>query len=671
MSMTEIKEGVSLDARVDRIYRYLYKLYRVGAFEEKLEGYRYGWLELGNGADFYEYRSPRDGAKVDPQKVSYQEAVEDLYQMILFLESNKKSWAEEHPIQILEIRNLVYEVKDYALRVPPELGHFFIDQARKFGEHVKNNLVVHYADEFRKERSEEKEHNDARAKVIKVLIISALCGVNQLYRLHGQEDYDEALEIIENIEMYVSHGLPHQHQMERQSFGLLGLTMYLKGRLLSAKDGHYGKAHAAYTKSIDAYTTRLDQKAEFYEKGYIDKEDYEEKKTVTQRRAALVSAIGVGYLAFVNSRISEAFAALRGSRVALKQNVGAIYGTFTDILFYACKRAVGSSDKQTIKEVIEGLRGCRETLSKLVPDSQYSHRAGVELAIALHYRAKAEYKPGEQAVEASTYYGEAMRLLNAAIEHSETMVDGHYRNRRMLAEALIVRSHLGRHLPETRSGGKSAAYADAERDARRARNVAKGNDHRECEAEVALGAALCAQAGLVRTENEHEFGQKVADAQESFQRALMLNRGTNARVEGVCHLKLTKLSLFDPSTVALAHDHFKRWQEIESRVEHAYCHEMASELRKQLGQDGPLLVINAETNLDYFYWEKKLLDHLLNTMLVNLSKDTNKENYSETELRGKIVNALIKELNFKKSKAYELVKDKEHNLVERLQRLNK
>lgn len=158
---------------------------------------------------------------------------------------------------------------------------------------------------------------------------------------------------------------------------------------------------------------------------------------------------------------------------------------------------------------------------------------------------------------------------------------------------------------------------------------------------MALGAALCAQAGFFRAEDGHKFRRKVSDAQESFQRALMLNRGRNARVEGVCHLKLTRLSLFDPSTVALAHDHFKRWQEIENRVEHAYCHDLARELRKQLGQDGPLLVINAETKLDYFYWEKLLLDHLLNTMLVALAEDAKRERYTEAELPGKIVNALI------------------------------
>ena len=669
MSTSHQTESQQLEARVWEVYLYLHKLYRHGSFEQVLTAYQYEWPELDNNSNFYAYQAQETGLSFTTHQVKYAKAVDNLYELVLFLEGPMASWAEQHRVQILKLKNLIYEVKDYSLNVPPELGQFFLTQAREFNEHVKRDEVERFADELRSEVSYRREHDDDRAQVIKVQIIAALCGVNSLYRSHMHGKYEEALEIVGNIETYVKTKLPRQHGNERESFGLVGLTMYLKGRLLSAY-GDYVAAEKAYAQSSDAYVARLDQKEDFYRNRSITREEYEEKKMVTLRRAALVSALGVGYLAFISSRVYKALAALRMSRAALKQNVGAVYGAYTDILFFACRRAEGSSDRQTIEEVIHGIEACRKTLLDLVPESHYRHRAGIELAIALHYRLKSAQKTGEVIDRAADDYNKAMGLLEDAIKHSEQDEDGHLKNQRLLTEALFIRSYIRRCLPEMMAGQKPSILTKAEEDARRSLREATGNTRMECEALIALGSVQYEQAKYYKSHGkEEDFHKKLNASQLSFRDALKRNDGKNVRIEAVCYLKLTKLSLIDPSSVALAHDYFKKWKEIEKRVEHAFCHHMAQEINEQLSEGGPLLIINAELSLSYPKWEEKLLRHLINTMLLQLSEVTRNGLSRAQDLRPLIKDALVEKLEFKRNKAYEIIR--ELKLVEQLQLLNK
>lgn len=657
MPTSEETTGNGLETRVWKIYSHLYKIYRRGAFERELECYRCKWPELDDNDAFYVYRAPVESGDGDKLKITYAKAVENVYQLVLFLERNKETWVRKHQVKTLQIRNLIYEVKDYSLAVPPELGKFFLEQAKTFTEHVRRKQVESFADEFRGRVSVLPEDFDARTRVIKVQIIAALCGVNYQYRSHAHRNYKDALEIVESIEGFVKNELPLLHRNRRESFGLTGLTMFLKGKLLAAI-GDYDEAQKAFAESSDAYIARLDQKNEFFERGFITRRQYEDKKIVTLRRTALVSALGVGYLAFVNSRISKALSALRMSRAALKQNVGAVYTAFTDVLFFACRRAEGSSDRQTIEEVIRGIETSRDTLAKLVPDSHYLHRAGVELAIALYYRAKADQKSDEATERTSEDLAKAMSLLDAAIKHGETA-----NNQRLLTEGLFVRSYVQRCLPDVEP---QRNLQNAEEDAKRAFKEAMGNSRMELEALVALGSLQYEQSKYHKsTNNEEGFRQRVIAAQNSFHKARTQNHGKNVRIEAVCCLKLAKLSLLDPSSVALAHDFFRRWEEIENRVEHAFCHYMARDIRRRLSEGGPLLIIDAESSLSFPNWEEKLLTHLINTMLIKLSKQTGQHN-TKKELHSLIVRTLRTELKLNKDKAYKITDDLK--LVEELQR---
>jgi hypothetical protein len=649
-----------LESKLREVYGTLYRQYRRGTFADVLTAYEVEWKELG-GRKFYVYST--DVPEAEPLAVGYREAVKNLYDLLVSLDQERPDWVDAHAIEILQMKNLVYEICDQFLDVPVELGVYMFQEAQRFVDRVRSGTAKEHASQACLENTVAREYTYDRPRVLKIQIVAALCGINNLYRAHEPEKYALALEFINVIETFVRRDLPLEYSPRRDCFGLLGMTTFLHGRVLSAQ-GDYDGAQSAFAQSSDAYVARLDQKGKFFEEKFIDAEAFEEKKRVTLRRAALLSALGVGYVSFINGHISQALIALRSSRLDLKHNVGAVHGAFVDILFFACRRAVGSSDRQIMEDVVTGLRACRKTLKPLVQDSHYYHRAGLELATALHCRAKLLAAAGEDAAKDQT---EALNCLNQAILYSEKLKEQRPQNSRLLVESLIIRSYVKRWMPLGLGEDHHARLTSAMDDAIRANRVAKGRSWTKCEALIGLGVA-----------HYHEYKNSPVDsrdindlreAQTYFREALTVNGGRNPRIEGVCYLNLARLGLYDPATIALAHDYFQRWTRIKDRVEHIYCRELADRVSERLSANGPLLIINAEASLSYPDWEKKLREHLLNTMLRNLAQETAGEQLDEARSRTLIVEKLINDLNFRRSKAYELVKDEKFDLLRKLERL--
>lgn len=82
----------------------------------------------------------------------------------------------------------MYEATDYFLRVPPELGAYFIDYVENFPRQASE--VERLAERLNGGPFPDR---DERGKVIKAQLIAALCGANHLYRRHGAKSYDRAL----------------------------------------------------------------------------------------------------------------------------------------------------------------------------------------------------------------------------------------------------------------------------------------------------------------------------------------------------------------------------------------------------------------------------------------------------------------------------------------------
>jgi hypothetical protein len=678
----------SAEERILKTYEHLYSLYRLGAFEKRLAGRKTNW-ELEGSYEHYEYQTdPWE----DPEKgIPFQDAIEDLFQLLLRFEAGVPGWNNNRELDGLRIRSLVYEVKDYAISVPSALEEFALNQARLFNEALKANRIEEEA--LKGQPSFVDEHpKDPVAKAIKVRALAALCGVNHLYRQHSDESFAEGLDIVTAIEGYVRSILPGLHDNPRPSFGLLGITLYLKGRLLAANSDFAG-AREAFAQSGDAYVARLKQKEEFYRREYIKEAAYREKTAVTLRRAALVSALGLGDLFFLNSQVSKALDVLRLARATLMSNVPATYAALTDILYFACKRAQASSSRHSMEDVIKGLEDAREALRRALPESHHVHHASIELATALYYSTRL---PGPYAAEGGAIpdsRARAIRLLDEAISYFEKPPDGvHHSGNRLHAEALIVKSYVIR-------GGLSNLHSNLTASAEladKALRMTTRHSRMHCEALIASGAAQTALANYFKTTSEQERSSRDRDvkhdrdefvnawrlASDWFLQALKLNAAgsgkgsqpdssirsdvsrTNARIEAVCYLRLTKLNLLDPTKLPLAHHYFNRWESIKERVEHQYCHDLAKLLSEQLYRDRSILVINSNLSLNYEHWERQLFDYLLNALLAQLSIEIRENPSSENKARNLLAQALQKQLGFKKQKAYDLIKD--HDLVDRL-----
>lgn len=658
--------------RIDGIYQHLYGAFRLSAFERSLSCCLREWPELTGGPKFYSYSSIA-GAELHP--VRYRDAIADLFRLVQRLRDEKPDWVETHPIEILESLNIVYLIQDYFSEVSQALNDEMSSQALSLCQRIESGEFTSFPAQPEGTVTRARKYDDPYF-LLHAQTNAALNGINYLFRSRIPKNQARALVFVEALETLLSRVEPEEHRKGSDRLILLGTLGFHKGRLLTSR-GDYEGAQTAFGYSSDAYNELLNQlrrhrdRAESLSEDEAGgsttaRDDLRGAETMALRRAALVSTLGISYISFVNGRITEALVALRSSRGVLKQNAGAIYGAFADILFYVCRRAKDCSDRAVIDEVVEGLEESYRTLEELVPETEYHHRAGVELAAALHDRARASYQHQDRESQRISDHQQALKYLTDATGYAEKAEDGHVRNPHLLAEALTLSSYIRPWLPDASNEEIEYAAADAER----AASVATGNTRIRCEAMIAQGIAEFRAYQVEKEptprakENEH-----LQRAQRYFHEALELNDGRNVRIEGVCYLNLARLCSFAPGSVALAHDHFTRWTQLKDRIEHTYCHDLAREVGKRLSANGPLLVINAEESLSYPEWEQKLREHLINSMLKNLANRIKGQSLDESRLKGLIVDSLISDLEFKRSKAYAFVGERKYYLLTRLRNL--
>ena len=629
----------------------LYRQYRLGGFEYPI-GYLYRWQPDEPRPEVQFYALYDDLARnIRPQlkegDISFEAAINDLYRLTLYVECSRSDIAKSQAVLLLRCKCLIYEATDYILNVPPELGTFFIQCAERFPHQPKE--VERQAEEL---NGAPFANKDERNKVIKIQLIAALCGTNQLYRKHGASAYERALQLLEKIIHYIIDELPQQHEQQRESFGLIGLSQYLLGRVLSGK-GAFTESRKAFRRSAEAYVARLRQKEEFLRDGRIRPHEHEEKVSVTLRRAALVTAFGDGYLSFVNGHITRSLESLTLARAALSRNSGLVYLTYVDMLYWACQRAAHSCEGTIIENVIRELSKCREKFRELVPNSHYFHRAGIQLAIALYYRAKLPTATGSE-------YGEGMRYLDEAIAYAGHRIDGEPRNPHLLATVLVTRSRfLSSRYHQNKRLDQQTAHQyllEAEKDALEARELSSGIKEMESESWAILGDVYTDLAALHKSRKE-KFYTHFDKALDALQQALKENQGENIRIDALCYLRLTKLCLLNPHSKLLAYEYFGHWKKIEGEVEYQYWKVMARGLERKLG--GPFLLIKAWDSLNYEHWEKLLSKFLLEEALKKFVAAHEGRYYKLDKLHSLLANYLRLEMGFGKTKVSQLIRDEE------------
>lgn len=190
--MNNLNDLAQLIQRLERNYLCLHRHYRLGGFERPV-GYLHKWRpdEARTNVEFYEL-CDQEIAKHDEAKagdISFQAAINDLYQLVLYIESEQQETAVIEGVLLLRCKCLIYEATDYLLDVPAALGSYFIDIAENFPHRT---------------RDVERQAEDLNGGIF--------------------TNKDER----ERLNRFVIEELPSQHEEERQSFGLLGLAQYEK-----------------------------------------------------------------------------------------------------------------------------------------------------------------------------------------------------------------------------------------------------------------------------------------------------------------------------------------------------------------------------------------------------------------------------------------------------------
>jgi len=626
--------------RLEENYRLLHRQYRLGNCEGSV-GYVQQWPIDEDSVKFYDLCDERKPAA---QPISFTEAIDDLYRLVTYLEQHQISI---DGVLLLRCKCLVYEATDYLLRVPKELGEYFSKFASSF-----SGVVSDAEKEAEKLNCGPIPNRDERAKVIKLQLIAAIWGANQLYREHRDASYDKARVVLEKVNNFILSDLPAQHESPRESFGIRGLAQYMTGLVLFRK-GMSPESRNAFHDSADAYLARIKQKEDFLRRKLITPQEYEEKIAVTIRRSALVAAFGDGYFYFVNGQLTKALESLTVARAALSRNAGRVYQVYAEMLYWACQVAARSSNLNRVEEAIRELRKCRDYFDEIIPDSRYFHRAGIQVAIALLYRVRILRDA------TGPDYQEGLGYLNDAEEFSrKPESDRDFCNPSLFAVALVTKSrYLRTRAGQERESQPQQAYKwldEAKTYAMGARQVATVVRTMQSQASATLGQIYVDLARLDLEHRKGEFKKSFSAALECFERARKQNRAHNPRNDALCLLGLTRLCLLHPNTEIAARDYFSQWKAIEDLVEHDYCKTMAKQLEESFNPRNFLIEIGDSLNLKH--WSDKLERHLVAEALKEFVGQNVTKKLTKKQLRAKLKVYLHERIGFGTTKASEITK---------------
>jgi hypothetical protein len=670
-------------------YLYLSELYKRGRFEDEIDEEQFTFffqdrrkLHVGDGPD-------RGGSRIlSPAPIKI--AAEDLYELALEIERTEPQAARASAILILRVIVLGYEIDDYFLDVSESKADFCLRKAQAIGEalrsfdgaetHVGADPLVSYAERHYPDI----QGRERQRELIQQLVLVTLCGVNQMYRDNHDASYREALPLADKLRRYILHGLPKLSSPERVSLGLLGLNLYMLGRLKLSL-GIYD-ADLDFIASTECYANRVHEKEAQYRQGKLSLAEYESTRLLTLRRSALVSAFGSGFLSLITSDLPAALKAIALARGIVKQNCGLINSAYTDLLYCAVKRAQHSSDLSWLHTVHRILRRCRKIFRRYLPNRHYEHRAGIELALVHHYLAKANPRHEKRSyVLAENYLQRAVEFAErettdkeqGQLEPSPDAEAKRPRNMRLLAEALTILSHIIRHC----SPGVMANVTKSIELANRAILTAEDSQLYASEALIALGSAHFSKAELLKSD-ELSFKKELSNARVNFLNALAYNRGANARISAICFIRLGQICLLDKEMLGEARHWRDRWIGIKRQVHHEFCHQMGADLEQSVERHVGVtyLLIDPEKSLNRNYWLEQLDNFLNNQAIYHVAKKLGEESpghekademttssKSVEDSKNRLVGFLTDEVGFSKSKAYPWIR--KHNLETRLKEL--
>lgn len=562
-------------------YDHLFDLYRRGRFEIEVDPHSFTFYGPAPAPP------PAGGRK---RVRTIKPAADDLYSLAESLVADPglgrlpPDLREEVAEMVLRAQVLSYEIDDYFLNIDPSKSKDYVDRSKNICDDLPAYFERNYG--FISDQKRQK-------RVVQYLLLTALCGINELYRRHNKDDYKEGIRWGEQLLAYIRDELPHLPSPPTSGRGVLGLCCYIMGRLYFASAA-YQRADAYFRESVEAYSQRIQ----------INQGETLESILATVRRCALASTFGNAYIALVDGKVHDALTLSALACSVLKHNCGEVYAAYAELIYWTAKRAEASSDGPTLRKVHRSVRRCRRVFKLYVPDTHYVHRAGVELGIAYHYLAVAEPHRRDR------YYNLATTYLKQAIAFAGAEAGGRPRNQRMLAEALVVLSHISINCDPEK-------VDVAMRLAEKAQAAAKGIDQFACEANLAL-AAICSVAAQ-RSPSPEQKAEYILGARMHANKALEINRNTNALIQAAGYLRLAELSLLRPNTMPEVRHYYERWLGIKNLVEHEVVRRWGDRIKDALLDVNEHLFIDVSDSIKYKDWKTRVEEHLANAAMRELA----------------------------------------------------
>lgn len=516
--------------------------------------------------------------------------LDDSYKERTNLSNDVKEQIAEYKIRA---QTMSYEISDYFLTTSDVMSKHFMNLTREATKDVESYYAKHYGFVATQQ---------VKLNIVKQTVLGALLGVNALYRSYDAAKYTTGLDYVEQLIDFLEVDFAKFCNRRHAAFGLLGLAYFLKGRLLLGLV-RYGEAEDCFRLSAENYVKKLPNRAEAFEESVRQANRGDESldattlqagtaevsvaEVLTLRRAALALAFGSGYTALINSRVKEANSLLTLARGILHFNALPVYAAYTNLLYWAAKRAEHSSDIKVLLEAKKGIEECRVIFAADVPYSHYPHRCSIEHSLVLHYLAQ------NQPAEKSAYYQTAIDELKAAVKFASGAGETWATNKQLHSEACYILSHTLRYQSADMSASGDersvATLREAFRYAKEAELSAKDFPRHKCEALLALCGVYADVAKREIELSEIDPHSKPNASAGSLSRnyacqVLKLNDGANQRISAICFLRLVDYYLKNPNTYARAYSYWEDWLKIKNAIEHAFVNEWAARTELELNK---------------------------------------------------------------------------------------
>ncbi len=419
------------------------------------------------------------------------------------------------------------------------------------------------------------------------------------YRLHY---YEKAREIVARCFDLVTNGLV---RTEHPHFGLRGACEYLGGRILRQL-GKYEEAEQCFERAITHFyqrseytnTRALNKGPESTGNGQELENDAAHDSldaTYSMHRSALCLSLGHGWVQFARGHLTQARRDTLGARLQLLQANDTLNLRYVEVLLGSILRSQAGTERSKLREAETLVEEARQEFERR---GHHLYRARAACELALIYLYLGDQRAALERITEAELLAESLNDISLQVQAAAT-------------KSRIVRSGVGAHLVASRMESEriaSLAISNAQRESSQVPGLTQ--------APALVIAALVARGVARLYLDRHE------EARADFEHALSLNQpGANPvsadaetsspMIDGTCNVFLA-WSYARQGNADKADQAFRRWKEVEPRIEHAALLERAVVVERDINNLFQDFVVKADTrSLDHETHSKGLRSFLI------------------------------------------------------------